>query len=76
MSLNVTLGSTLVLTFVDSSVRVTLPFSFPFETDVEVMLNAFGSADTEDVECLFDLVLVAARILCSRDDRRRLNVLG
>lgn len=55
-----------------------LPFSFPFDTVVEVVvLNPLTSTDTEDVECLFVLVLVAAaRILCSRDDRKRLNVLS
>lgn len=76
MSLNVTFGSILVLTFASSSVMVMLPFSFPFDTVVEVVLNPLMSADTEDVECLVVLVLVAARMLCSRDDRKRLNVLG
>ena len=51
-------------------------FSFPFDIVVDVVLSAFASAETEDVECLFDLVLVAARILCSRDDLKRLNVLS
>lgn len=53
-----------------------MPFSFPFDIVVEVVLSPFASTETEDVECLFDLVLVAARILCSRDDRMRLNVLS
>ena len=51
-------------------------FSFPFDVTVDVVLSPFASTDTEDVECLFDLDLVAARILCSRDDRKRLNVLS
>ena len=50
--------------------------SFLFDVAVEVVLSPFASAETEDVECLFDLVLVAARMLCSRDDRKRLNVLS
>jgi hypothetical protein len=53
-----------------------LPLPSPFDTAVEAVLNALASTDTEEVECLFDLVLVAARMLCSRDDRKRLNVLG
>jgi hypothetical protein len=73
MSLNVTFGSILFLTFSDSSVTTTSSFSFPFDVVVEVVLNPFA---TEDVECLFDLDLVAARILCSRDDLNRLNVLS
>ena len=76
MSLNVTFGSILVLGFTDSSVTMTSCFSFPFDILVDVVLRPFVSAETEDVECLFDLVLVAARILCSRDDRKRLNVLS
>ena len=55
---------------------MTSPFSFPFDVVVELVLSPFASAETEDVECLFDLDLVAARILCSRDDRKRLNVLS
>jgi len=54
---------------------MTSSFPFPFDVVVEVVLNPFASAEIDDVECLFDLVLVAARILCSRDDRKRLNVL-
>jgi hypothetical protein len=76
MSLNDTFGSTLVLVFAGSSVTMT-PFpSFPFDTTVEVVLSPLASADSEVVECLFDLVLVAERMLCSRDDRKRLNVLS
>ena len=77
MSPNDTFGRILlVLTFADSSV-VTSSFSFPFDTVVtEAVLSPFASAETEDVECLFVLVLVAARILCSRDDLKRLNVLS
>lgn len=55
---------------------IMLPFSFPFDIVVDVVLNPFGSADTEEIEFLVVLVLVAARILCSRDDRKRLNVLS
>ena len=51
-----------------------LPFPSPFDTAVEVVLNPLVSTDTAEVECLFDLV--AARMLCSRDDRKRLNVLS
>jgi len=76
MSLNDTFGSILVLTFVRSSAATMSSFSFPFDAVVEVVLNPFVSAEIEVVECLFDLVLVAARILCSRDDRKRLNVLS
>ena len=76
MSLNVTFGSILVLTFESSSVTMMLPFSFPSDTVVDAVLNPLASAGTEETECLFDLVLVAARILCSSDDRKRLNVLG
>lgn len=76
MSLNVTLGSILDLTLAASSVRMMPPSPLPFGIVVEVVLNPFGSADTEDVECLFDLVFVAARKLCSRDDRKRLKVLS
>lgn len=54
---------------------MTVPFSFPLNTVVDVVLSPIASVDAEDVECLFDLVLVAARILCSTVDRRRLNVL-
>ena len=75
MSPNDTLGRSLVLTLADSS-TVTSSFSFPFDVVVEVVLRPFASAETEDVECLFDLVLVAERILCSRDDLKRLNVLS
>ena len=75
MSPNDTFGRILfVLTFADSMMASSL--SFPFDIVVEVVLSPFGSAVTEDVECLFDLVLVAARILCSRDDLKRLNVLS
>lgn len=77
MSLNDTFGSILVLTFADSSVMMTTSLSFPFDIVVEAVLSPLASAETEGVECLFDLVvLVAARILCSRDDRMRLNVLS
>jgi len=76
ISLNVTFGSILVLTFAGSPVMMTSSFSFPFDVVVEAVLSPFASAETEDVECLFDLVLVAARILCSRDDRKRLKVLS
>lgn len=51
-------------------------FSFPFDIVVEVVLSPFASAESEDVECLCVLVLVAARMLCSSDDRKRLNVLS
>ena len=51
-------------------------FSFPFDVIVDVVPSPFASAETEDVECLLDLDLVAARMLCSRDDRKRLNVLS
>ena len=71
-----TFGSILVLTLASSSVMVMLPFSFSFDAVIEVSLSTLASADTEDVDCLFDLVLVAARILCSMDDRKRLNVLS
>jgi len=37
--------------------------------------RTFVSAETEDMEHLFVLVLIAAWKLCSRDDRKRLNVL-
>lgn len=76
MSLNDTFGSILGLTFEDSSVTTTSSFSFPFDIVVELALGPLTSAETEDVECLFDLDLVAARILCSKDDRKRLNVLS
>ena len=77
MSLNVTFGSILFLAFVDSSVMMTPSLSFPLDIVVEAVLSPLASAETEDVECLLDLVvLVAARILCSRDDRMRLNVLS
>jgi len=76
MSPNDTFGRILlVLTFADS-VMVASFSSLPFDIVVEVVLSPFASAETEDVECLFDLVLVAARILCSRDDLKRLNVLS
>ena len=76
MSPNDTFGRILLgLTFADSS-AVMPSFSFPFDIVVEVVLSPFASAETEEVECLFDLVLVAARILCSRDDLKRLNVLS
>ena len=51
-------------------------FSFPFDVVVDMVLSPFVPAETEDMECLLDLDLVAARILCSRDDRKRLNVLS
>jgi hypothetical protein len=76
MSLNVTFGSILGLTFAGSSAMMTSSFSFPFDVVVEFVLSPFAPAETEDVECLFDLDLVAARMLCSRDDRKRLNVLS
>lgn len=78
MSLNVTFGSgsILVLTFVGFSVTMASSFSFPCEVVVEVVLSPFASAEVEEMECLFDLTLVAARILCSSDDRKRLNVLS
>jgi len=77
MSPNDTFGRILlVLTFADSS-AVRPSFSFPFVVVVvEAVLSPFASAETEEVECLFDLVLVAERILCSRDDLKRLNVLS
>lgn len=71
---NDTLGSLLVLTFVDSSVMAS-SFSFHFDVVVEAVLRPFGSAEIEVVECLFDLVFVTARIL-SMDDLMRLNVLS
>lgn len=74
MSLNVTFGSTLALTFAGSSAMMTSSFSFPFDVVVDLVLSPFAPAETEDVECLFDLDLVAARRPCSRDDRKRLNV--
>ena len=55
---------------------MTPSFSLPFDVAIVEVLSPFASAETEGVECLFDLVLVAARILCSRDDRMRLNVLS
>ena len=76
MSPNDTFGRILLgLTFADSS-AVMPSFSFPFDIVVEVVLSPFASAEIEEVECVFDLVLVAARILCSRDDLKRLNVLS
>ena len=76
VSLDVTFKSILVLGFAGSSVTTTSCFSLPFDIVGDVVLRTFVSAETEDVECLFVLVLVAARKLCSRDDRKRLNVLG
>lgn len=76
VSLDVTFKSILALGFACSSVTTTFCFSLPFDIVGDVVLRTFVSAETEDVECLFDLVLVAARKLCSRDDRKRLNVLG
>lgn len=55
---------------------MTSSFSFPFDIVTELVLSPFAPAETEDVECLFDLDLVAARIPCSTDDRKRLNVPG
>jgi len=67
-------GSILVLIFAGSSVMMTLFFSF--DVVVEVVLSPPASAETKDVECLFDPALVAARILCLRDDRKRLNTVS